>query len=117
MRALEQGGTDGRPSPLVAAGLIVRVTGDEEGVRRRIAGEFGLAGRVPEYRAVLDREGVGGPEDVVIVGGEQTVTRRIRRLAEAGVTEFAAPPYGDAREQERTLAVLSGLARSAEHSS
>ncbi|TQS28835.1 TIGR03564 family F420-dependent LLM class oxidoreductase [Microbispora sp. KK1-11] len=106
----------GRPSPRVVAGLIVCVTDDEQGVRRRIAGEFGLAGQVPEYRAVLDREGVEGPEDVVIVGGEQAVVRRIGRLAEAGVTEFAASPYGDAGEQERTLAVLAGLARSARYS-
>jgi hypothetical protein len=34
---------------------------DEAAVRERVADRFGIAGRVPEYRAVLDREGAAGP--------------------------------------------------------
>ncbi|MEU8347899.1 LLM class flavin-dependent oxidoreductase [Spirillospora sp. NPDC048832] len=58
----------GRPAPRVVAGLLVSVTADASGVRDRAAEQFGLAGHVPEYRAVLDREQVTGPQDVVIAG-------------------------------------------------
>jgi F420-dependent oxidoreductase-like protein len=96
--------------PRIVAGLPVCVTADEAGVRERIAGRFALAGQVAEYRATLDREGAAGPQDVAIVGDETGVARAVRRLAEAGVTEFLAAPFGEAAEQERTVGVLAELA-------
>jgi alkanesulfonate monooxygenase SsuD/methylene tetrahydromethanopterin reductase-like flavin-dependent oxidoreductase (luciferase family) len=99
----------GRPVPTVAAGLVVCVTSDE--VRERIARQFALAGQVPEYRSVLDREGAAGPQDVVIIGDEDDVARHLRRLADAGVTDFIASPFGTTSEQDRTIAVLADLAR------
>ncbi|MGH3381576.1 MAG: TIGR03564 family F420-dependent LLM class oxidoreductase [Actinoallomurus sp.] len=101
----------GRARPRVVARLPVCVTADEAGVRERIADHFGLAGQVPEYRAVLDREGASGPQDVAVVGDEDGVARQVRRLAEAGVTEFAASPFGDVEEQARTVSVLAALGR------
>ena len=47
----------GRPAPRVIASLQVCVTDDPETARERIAEQFAVAGQVPEYRAVLDREG------------------------------------------------------------
>jgi hypothetical protein len=88
------------------------VTGDAAGVRDRVAGQFALAGQVPEYRAVLDREGAAGPQDVVIAGDEGAVGRQVQRIADAGATEFMAAPFGTAEEQSRTTAVLAGLAGS-----
>ncbi|GAB2852347.1 TIGR03564 family F420-dependent LLM class oxidoreductase [Actinoallomurus bryophytorum] len=99
-----------RARPRVVAGLLVCVTADEAGVRDRVAGRFALAGQVPEYRATLDREGAAGPQDVAVVGDEDAVARQVRRLAEAGVTDFLAAPFGDPEEQDRTLGVLAGLA-------
>jgi F420-dependent oxidoreductase-like protein len=101
--------TAGRPIPRVVAGLIVCVTNGEAGVRERIAEQYALAGQVPEYRAVLDREGAAGPQDVVIVGDEDDVARDVRRLADAGVTEFIASPFGSVEEQDRTIGVLADL--------
>ncbi len=100
----------GRPAPRIVAGLPVTVTGDADDARERIAGRFGMAGRVPEYRAVLDHEGVDGPADVAIAGDEETVARRIGELAEAGVTEFAASPFGTVAERARTTELLRSLA-------
>jgi F420-dependent oxidoreductase-like protein len=100
----------GRARPRVVAGLPVCVTSDEAGVRDRVAERFALAGQVPEYRATLDREGAAGPQDVAVVGDEDTVARRLRRLAEAGVTDFLAAPFGDPGEQDRTVGVLADLA-------
>lgn len=101
--------TAGRPIPQVVAGLIVCVTNGEAAVRERIAEQYALAGQVPEYRAVLDREGAAGPQDVVIVGDEDDVARDVRRLADAGVTEFIASPFGSVEEQDRTIGVLADL--------
>ncbi|WP_439656710.1 TIGR03564 family F420-dependent LLM class oxidoreductase [Lentzea sp. HUAS TT2] len=100
----------GRPAPRVVAGLLVCVTGTADDVRARIAEQFALAGQVPEYRAMLDREGVAGPQDVAVVGTETEVAQALSRLRDAGVTEFMAAPYGDADEQDRTIDLLADLA-------
>jgi Luciferase-like monooxygenase len=62
-------------------------------------------------RAMLDREGVDGVEDVIIAGDESAVERQLRRLGDAGATEFAAAPIGSATEQARTIEMLAGLIR------
>lgn len=96
-------------SPRVVAGLLVCVTDDEAGVRTRIGTQFAMAGQVPEYRAMFDREGVAGPQDVAIVGDEDGIGKQLDRLRDAGVTEFMAAPYGTAEEQDRTVRVLSAM--------
>ena len=58
----------GRPAPRVIAGFLVCVTSDPGGARERIAQQFGIAGQVPEYRAVagaLSDLGEGEPMSVV----------------------------------------------------
>jgi F420-dependent oxidoreductase-like protein len=96
------------PKPRVVAGLLTCVTDDEAGTRQRIAAQFAIAGQVPEYRAVLDREGAAHPGDVVVAGDEGTVVKHLARLRDAGVTDFLAVPYGTAEERLRTLTVLAG---------
>ncbi|SDS92267.1 F420-dependent oxidoreductase, MSMEG_4879 family [Actinoplanes derwentensis] len=100
----------GRPAPRIVAGLPVCVTGDPSGARARIADRFGMAAQVPEYRRVLDLEGVTAPQDVALIGDEETVSGAIGRLAETGITEFAAAPAGTPAEQQRTTALLRHLA-------
>jgi F420-dependent oxidoreductase-like protein len=102
----------GRPNPRVIAGFLVCVTSDPGGARERIAQQFAIAGQVPEYRTVLDREGAGGPQDVAITGDEETVATHLRRLADAGATGLMASPFGTPEEQNRTMSVLAELARS-----
>jgi F420-dependent oxidoreductase-like protein len=101
----------GRPAPRVVAGLVVCVTNDEPAVRDRIAADFAVAGQVPEYRSVLDREGATGPQDVVIVGTEAKIESALAKLADAGVTDFIAAPYGTPEEQSRTIEVMTQIAR------
>lgn len=96
------------PGARVVAGLLTCVTDDEPGVRQRISEQFAIAGQVPEYRAMLDREGATAPGDVVVVGDESTVVKQLDRIRDAGVTDFLAVPYGSADEQVRTLSVLAG---------
>lgn len=96
----------GRPAPRIVAALPVCVTGDEAGARAGIARRFGMAAQVPEYRAVLDREGARGAADVAITGDEDAVLRAITRLEDTGITEFIAAPVGDAAARHRTLELL-----------
>jgi F420-dependent oxidoreductase-like protein len=96
------------PRARVVAGLLTCVTDDETGVRQRISEQFAIAGQVPEYRAVLDREGATAPGEVVVAGKESTVVEHLARIRDAGVTDFLAVPYGSAEEQLRTLTVLAG---------
>jgi F420-dependent oxidoreductase-like protein len=96
------------PRARVVAGLLVSVTDDEPGTRQRISEQFAVAGQVPEYQAVLAREGAAGPGDVVVVGDESTVVKQLDRVRDAGATDFLAVPYGSTEEQLRTMTVLAG---------
>lgn len=99
----------GRPAPQVIAGLPVVVTHEPDAVRGQLAESFAFAGQAPAYRAILDREGVDGPADVSIVGDEATVLAGLKRFADAGATEFAAVPMGDAATIARTTELLTTL--------
>jgi 5,10-methylenetetrahydromethanopterin reductase len=99
----------GRPQTAVrvAASLPVSVTDDVAAARTRAAEEFAIYGKLPSYRAMLDREGFSGPEDAAIIGDESTVSERLDELAKAGVDEFAAVTFDPSPEgRERTRALL-----------
>ena len=101
----------GRPAPRIAVGLPVSVTADPDGARESAARTFAVYGQLPSYRAMLDREGAAGPGDVAIVGDEEAVAAGIRRVFEAGGTEFSAAIFGSGDEIKRTRALLVELAR------
>jgi F420-dependent oxidoreductase-like protein len=101
----------GRPGPRIVVGLPVCVTADATTAREKAAGSFGFYNNLPSYRAMLDREGADGPADVAVVGDEDQVAAELRRLTGLGATEFSLPIFGSKEERERTLAVLSALAR------
>lgn len=96
----------GRTSEVVAA-LPVCVTDDVAAVRSFAAETYALYGTLPSYRAMLDREGVRGPEDVAIIGDEDAVAARLEELTAAGVAEFSAHVFAPAAEdRDRTRALL-----------
>lgn len=97
----------GRPAPRVVAGFAVCVTDDEQEVRARFAEQFALAGQVPEYRAMLDREGARTPADVLLAGTESVVSLAIERIAATGATDLFLAPTGTPAEQRRTIAALA----------
>jgi F420-dependent oxidoreductase-like protein len=98
-----------RPPPRILAGLPVCVTSDVAAARARAARAFQMYGQLPSYRAMLDREGVAGPEEVAVVGDESEVERRLAELEHAGATDFTANPFGSAEEQQRTLELLRAM--------
>lgn len=99
----------GREAPRVVAGLPIVVTDDTAAARAACAEQFATYGGLPSYRAMLDREGVAGPEGVAIVGNEAEVGAQLDALAEGGVTEFIAACFTVAAGDEsvaRTRALL-----------
>jgi hypothetical protein len=85
----------------------VCLTSTEDAVRARFAEQFALAGQVPEYRAMLDREGVDGPADVLIVGDEISIEKQLDRIRDTGATDLMLAPIGTPEEQTRTTEFLS----------
>jgi len=100
----------GRVTPRVVVTLPVCVTDDPDAARTRADRIFAAYGQLPSYRAMLDREGAGSPCDVAIVGDEAAVTAEIRRIEEAGATEFSGAVYGSPDEVNRSRALLGALA-------
>ena len=76
----------------VVAALPISVTDDVDGARKQAAEQFSMYGQLPSYRAMLDREGYAGPEDVAIIGDEATVKDRLDEVRAAGVDEYVAAP-------------------------
>ncbi|MCY4517971.1 MAG: TIGR03564 family F420-dependent LLM class oxidoreductase [Acidimicrobiaceae bacterium] len=99
----------GRPAPQVVAGFPVCVTDDANTARERAAKDLVVYGTLPSYRAMIDREGLSGPEDIAIIGSAAEVSDRINALADCGVTSFAGSAFGTLDEQVATRETLIGL--------
>lgn len=94
----------------VVAAIPVSVTDDVDGARKQAAEQFAIYGQLPSYRAMLDREGYAGPEDVAIIGDEQTVRDRLAEIEAAGVDEYVGVTFDPSAEgRARTRAVLKKL--------
>ena len=105
----------GRPAPRVLASVPVCVTDHAKTVREAAAGYFVRYGQLPSYRAILDKEGVGGAEEVALIGNEAEVGAGLAAFAAAGATDFAAALFTPPGEEvARTLAFLATAARDAQ---
>ena len=85
------------------------MTDDPATARAKAAEVFAVYGNLPSYRAMLDREGAGGPADVAIVGSSAEVAAEVRRLADIGVTDFCGAPFGTRDEMRASVDTLAGL--------
>jgi 5,10-methylenetetrahydromethanopterin reductase len=99
----------GRPAPRVVCILPVCVTDDVAPVREGARKVFAGYGQLPSYAAVLDSEGVDGPEDLVLAGDEAAVTELLDEFQDAGVTDFVAGEFARGEDRDRTRAFLSSL--------
>ncbi|TDD60812.1 LLM class F420-dependent oxidoreductase [Actinomadura darangshiensis] len=97
----------GRDVPRVVCMLPVCVTGDAERAREQAAKTYDMYGLLPSYRAMMDREGVEGPQDLAIVGDEDAVAARLEELSKAGVTDFVAAEF--VPDDRRTRAFLKSV--------
>ncbi|WP_198961639.1 TIGR03564 family F420-dependent LLM class oxidoreductase [Pseudonocardia sp. MH-G8] len=96
---------DGRPVEVIAA-LPICVTDDAAAARAQAAENFETYGKLPSYRAMLDREGWAGPEDAALIGTESEVAGRVEEMRAAGVAEFVGSPFGPSELQARSRALL-----------
>lgn len=99
----------GRPAPEVVAGIPVCVTDDPAATLDRANRSFAMYGTLPSYRAMLDREGYGGPGEIAIVGDADSVAERINCFAYLGVTTFIASEFGSRDQREATREMLRGV--------
>lgn len=97
----------GRGTPRVVAGFPIMVTNQPDKARAIAAKVFSVYAQIPSYRAMLDREGAKGVEDLAIVGDENLVRSQIARLESAGVTDLCAFPFEvEAGDAQRTTEFL-----------
>jgi F420-dependent oxidoreductase-like protein len=100
----------GRPPPRVVAAVPVVVTDDAAGARSRAASSLAVYDRMPSYRAMLDREGLAGPAEFVVMGTEDHVREQLASYAESGATDLAVFIVASgADERDRTRAFVASL--------
>jgi F420-dependent oxidoreductase-like protein len=80
----------GNAEPTIVGGYPIILTTNVESARERIAKGLEMYGRLPSYRAMLDREGVAGPADIALIGDESHLRGQLERLESIGVTDFNA---------------------------
>ncbi len=98
----------GRPNPEIAAGVPIWVTDDVDTARAHAARTYQVYGQLPSYRAMLDHEGIDGPEDLAIIGDEATCNGRLDEFEAAGVTQFLASEFANTPgDRQRTRAFLA----------
>jgi F420-dependent oxidoreductase-like protein len=102
----------GRPASRLVAMIPVCITSDTEAARERARRLYLVYRTLPNYRAVLDREGAQDAGDIAIVGDEEEVARCLADLAEAGVTDMCTMVFGSPEEVEQTTGRLPTLAGS-----
>ena len=83
----------GNPKPSIVASLPVCVTEQEAAVREKIGAGSAWYGQLPSYKAMFEREGADGPQDVAIVGSAAKVEDGIQAMREAGATEFSPTEF------------------------
>jgi 5,10-methylenetetrahydromethanopterin reductase len=104
----------GRPDPRIVAGVPVCVSDAPDRARAFAAEQLKLYSQLPAYRAMLEREGVKGPEDLLLTGPEDSVREQLVAFARAGATDLrvgALCPTSE--ESERTRVLLRTLCHNA----
>ena len=94
--------------PRVIAGLPIAVTDDINAAKKVIDQTWAFYGKLPSYRAMLDREGVAAPSDIALLGNEAQLSARIAGIKGIGVTDLEASvtPVGQGSAR-RTLDFLA----------
>ncbi|HTN81359.1 MAG TPA: TIGR03564 family F420-dependent LLM class oxidoreductase [Acidimicrobiales bacterium] len=98
-----------RPAPRILASLPFALTSDDETATAWAREEFGMYGRLPAYKAVLEREGFDSAAGIAIHGDEGALTKAVDRVRDAGVTDLQITPFGDDETRRRTVDFLATL--------
>ncbi len=101
----------GRPAPRFVAMVPVLLSDDAAAGRDLVNETFNQYGRIPSYRATLDRGGASEPADVAVIGDADTIAAGLEAFAAVGVTDFAAVVPRSAPSAAATTELLAELAR------
>jgi len=97
----------GRPQPRIIA-LVNLCVGDPATIRKAAEPAAAMYAAWPSYRAMLDREGVADPTELILAGSMDQIAEELRRYADAGATDLrlgiAAP---DAAHRQATLDAMA----------
>ena len=97
-------------TPRVVAGFPVALTSNIEEAREKAASLFAMYTQLPSYKAMLDREGIEGVQDLAIIGDEKAIKDQIDGLEEIGVTDFCGFLFEtEVGEIDRTIRFLGSL--------
>jgi F420-dependent oxidoreductase-like protein len=97
----------GRDTPRVQSAVPICLTDDVDATRDACNRTFSIYGKLPSYRAMLDREGAALPGDVALLGGEAELRAGLARYRDAGVDDFASSVFGvDSDAVSRTVGFL-----------
>ncbi len=111
-RIREAASAAGRPEPRVLAGVPVCVTDAPDRARAFASESLQMYGQLPAYRAMLDREGLAGPEDLLVAGCEDAVRAGLAAFEYAGATDLRVAPLAPTEDEaERTRGLLAVLAK------
>ena len=94
----------------IAAGVPVWITDDVEGARAATAKMLQIYGQLPSYRAMLDREGMAGPEDMLVAGDPDTVRAGLEAYGAAGATEIAMNVLGTGESMDAAFELAASMA-------
>jgi 5,10-methylenetetrahydromethanopterin reductase len=82
----------GRPTPRIIA-LVNLCVGDPSIVRAAASANAGAYGALPSYRAMLDREGIDDPTDLILAGSIDEIANDLTAYVDAGVTDLRLGIY------------------------
>ncbi len=68
--------------------VSICVTDDVAAAKAAAAEGMAIYGMLPSYRAMLDREGADGPEDLLVAGSIDEVVAGLKRYVDAGTTDL-----------------------------
>ncbi len=98
-----------RSAPKVIAAVPVCLTDDVDAARARAAEEYVIYGQLPSYRAMLDREGMGGPEDLALIGSADLIAEGLQKFLDAGATTVVANVFGSRDQQAAARQAIAAL--------
>ncbi|MEA3215122.1 MAG: 5,10-methylenetetrahydromethanopterin reductase [Acidimicrobiia bacterium] len=107
----QRGGRRGGSAPAAGGGRVAGLCTDDVAAGRRLAAQvFAVYGGLPSYRAMLDREGLGDPNEIAVVGDEASVREQLEAVFAAGATDVLAAEFGSSPEDlARTRVCLASL--------
>ena len=95
---------------VAVGGFPVALTANVDAAKEKIAKKLAMYGMLPSYRAMMEREGAEGPQDIAMLGDEKSLRAQIERLRAIGVTDFNAAVLNvEQGAFERTVEFLAAL--------